>query len=1487
MGIQCRIEAMSDQLKMLSAIVDGDPETSIPEADAKNPSDGIQSNLTRKPIENNEVQINDCVEKYLVPETEVVVSSAADAGTQPCFSQKMIQNCTVQMNDQNNNNSVRFGSHVKCLSASDPNQDDSQRAGNESGFECIAGHQTANLGLQITPQVSNEIQDSLCLESEGFQSINSSQEQSGTASNNLSARAPFHLGTSQAEETLQNLPGNQIFRGPSHPLNSSHEKHEHEQLEPYDPNGNCPISSSYPPPSNKLPSPNQPPMYSLSLNVNTTSMSRSPLTSSSSEEEEEGANLYSDGDIDEVVDQDSLDGDQVGGRHSTESTSVHQWPVSEKNQYCTISSDTNSFHLSNTVQKDLKVHDLYTKTGENSTCQQDILQPPEEFSSPVTSPVVAKLQEKDTKISSISQTPLPVGNELLRTSSQTAKTLESATQLHEKQEFPSLEDRATASLGCPTSASLGCPTSASLGCPTSASLGCPTSASLGCPTSASLGCPTSASLGCSTSASLGCPTSASFGCPTSASLGCPTPPSPTPSLAPPPLPTSPPPMLESSSNGIIEILSVGTKANISPIGILHETQRLDDKERLCVNDGNIESLFNEEYEGEGKNVGPCVLMSEMRENLLSGDTEMLHVCNNEFDAASLRTFNPNADCHTSKITENTKETSCLPLASKSKLKLPSKIQNEARVMKMIPKSQNNSVLVQPNLKTQNAVAVQKSKMHKAQSTLNTKTSSKMTVTKSSSLSKRGLYVNKYFDGDKKEESSLSNNAEQNKARSHTESKIPKLSSSRESLLGEIVLAEQKLKLSIPSHSKTNSDLGTLNSKTTASSKSNPEQPTASFSSGISKSFHSANKSRCVNTNLALASDSNDRTVRNVQENHINVNGCDVLRDIQSRGTREDVNEHISTFELSNDCESSLTSSNSHVIIGTHINTPPSAPDLINSHIEQLETTVADSLTESFDPDSLMIIDESLESTSRQRKETFSSQNEFSDTALDFPVVDSELCSHPSLTSSFSSSRLSSGSLFSRSFKTYAPCGRNRNRSSSKNVSNVELVDFDMEDEFCDVSKIPRADPDGSEDVNLNCKTNQNPSLAPLSCQTGGQDEDILLGETKEISHDLQIKLQRIRNTLAQNQLTLEDFASESLRLKFYSLEKLASSLMLATLEHTEQRNVKDGDDFSENDNLTIEAVNEALLKVHNKSKSVRFDSTVGSVRVPVPDESSSSSWKQSIHVTKSQKSLPGELKKRTNSQPDGGELKSLPVTSVTKLIQSPRNEAGDSQTLAQFCDQNANETLETNKNHIVNKQALPVPKNRTVLPSACSANSFKTTPQNERQGLLEWRANDKANHTQAVNLKGDGNLTQQIHKNKLKQSSSTGKANLSQRANTKNGCANSPMCSDQRLSLGDRSHSLNGHSFEMTRSSVKPSSHQSANKLPASSGSVCYSSESFSGTWRAQPEEPKAHKVPITEKLISSIGKKTGRQKKVNIGVEADCSIVVSAHTTFREALIM
>ena len=81
-------------------------------------------------------------------------------------------------------------------------------------------------------------------------------------------------------------------------------------------------------------------------------------------------------------------------------------------------------------------------------------------------------------------------------------------------------------------------------------------------------------------------------------------------------------------------------------------------------------------------------------------------------------------------------------------------------------------------------------------------------------------------------------------------------------------------------------------------------------------------------------------------------------------------------------------------------------------------------------------------------------------------------------------------------------------------------------------------------------------------------------------------------------------------------------------------------------------------------------------------------------------------------------------------------------------------------------------------------------------------------------------------------------------------------------------------------------------KLPstASSGYISFSSESFSSNWKSPgPSSAKPSKLPLTEKIITTIGKKGGKQKKRDSDAIKDVehNIVISAHTTYREALIM
>ncbi|XP_018019265.1 uncharacterized protein LOC108675743 [Hyalella azteca] len=866
------------------------------------------------------------------------------------------------------------------------------------------------------------------------------------------------------------------------------------------------------------------------------------------------------------------------------------------------------------------------------------------------------------------------------------------------------------------------------------------------------------------------------------------PPSPTPSLPPPPLPTSPPPCLDRvSDDKIIEILSVS--GNVMAFSSGEETPDNEGNFDCLVQETRDVSPVNIESEVSAAGISSCqmkvngnITQINFSSKNSTAQRKNPHTKTNQFrDSAVTRLPNPSSASKLPSALDPNHQTS----------KLSCQVPSDTCTMTLIPKPQNIYNVKKPLPKKDNSHATSKPKVHFDP---NTESDSKKQVSRSLSLPQQGLYVNKYFDGEKSEK--LGNTSEK-RLKPCAESKIPKLSVSRESLLHTSDLEKP-----------------TKNNLHQGKTKHSPENAIRNETLTKSSTECTTVVSPILVDTIPHLDRSPNSVIESVGKNPFNLNNSPRIC-----GTRK-----LVSYDYQNECYE-----------------PASDFDA------------------SFEPDSLMIthdVTSAVSSTpchpnnaeNEGRADTnivLSSQVILNDEGMVFSEAENQDLMRGERTQApFSPSNIS---VFSRTRKTYAPCGRNRSRSSMKSVLSAdrdgdgeETTVLQQHHQGSEASLMPRTEPEGSED------TGPSPGTGPVSSKTlsylttsSGEDRErrnVPLEDDKDITRDLRIKLMRIRATLAENKLTLDDFASESLRLKFSSLDRLASSLMEATLRHPQLRYEED-EDFSDDESAAIEAVNEALLKALNKApKSVHFAPEI------VPTEGS---------ITKfSPTSLPGNSRSTR--------LSVVPERLSTHDVSSLVDESVPG---------------------LPSVKTAPLPATRKelfsneVLRGSEKGNMNHDTSSNskDKRHFLEPRSQNSKGH---------------FHENSIKPSYPMAPGN--QFANSKISQPSKALLSSGMSSVPE------AHRPSSARSPTLPGAKyngvaESDKRTLAPSGAMCYSSQNFSDTWEAMSADAKANhgsKVHMAGKIIASIGKRGGKPKK-GMENETDHKIVVSAHTNYREALIM
>ena len=528
---------------------------------------------------------------------------------------------------------------------------------------------------------------------------------------------------------------------------------------------------------------------------------------------------------------------------------------------------------------------------------------------------------------------------------------------------------------------------------------------------------------------------------------------------------------------------------------------------------------------------------------------------------------------------------------------------------------------------------------------------------------------------------------------------------------------------------------------------------------------------------------------------------------------------------------------------------------------------------------------------------------------------------------------SNGSFFGRVRKTYAPCTRNRkNRASFKN---------EMSPESGELPDSPIQDSCLGKDV---------------SYFNNGSDIDILRGssESEYGTHSVTFtrKLDSIKATLADNQLTVEDFASSSLRSKYYCLERLACSIMGKSVEHRYSADDCDYDDDSITEDVKIEAINVALVNryfVKNNDSEATLIEVLGNTQIDAIEDSNKEFISHNFEETQCKNNF-----NEPRHPPSGvhtSRPSNLSLPPLTRLP-SPENIYNGSNVRSfNSTKQSSNVSNSNRKIQLVYpiQQQKPNNNSMNITPSSTESRSHGR-PSAQASRIIPPQPTRRApeipsrihigKKTTQVNINGCPSTKEQskvIHINGENSATKcSGKSNRSSPTALRKSGINSPnnnlvgtksvparnilkpsiaslqvnkSCSsvDKKIpritntitsrSLVDSTSSIN-NGMNTPLSSTTLERKRSAGKS-TTSGYVTYSSESFSGNWKGKTavngklgkttenSDDRASKLPMTGKIISSIGKKAGRQNKRPQTHDLEHSIVVSAHTAYREALIM
>ena len=517
------------------------------------------------------------------------------------------------------------------------------------------------------------------------------------------------------------------------------------------------------------------------------------------------------------------------------------------------------------------------------------------------------------------------------------------------------------------------------------------------------------------------------------------------------------------------------------------------------------------------------------------------------------------------------------------------------------------------------------------------------------------------------------------------------------------------------------------------------------------------------------------------------------------------------------------------------------------------------------------------------------------------------------------SQASSGSFFGRVRKTYAPCTRNRKcRTSLKNG-----LEYDNR-EVTNSESI--ANQDANSIIFNGINITENSSV----------NEDATSSESRGTDTPLSNKLKIIKETLAKNQLTLEDFASSSLRCKYYCLEKLASCMMEESLEHRYttddcdyDNDADDTDDDSMMEDVKIEAINVALVNRYiietNKLDEELVEEVLGNSRIGLITDSNEPNNSCELKLT--QKSCPNATLPVLSRLPSPQNIKSLTHSKFQPLPKHSSSTGTHSNRKIQMVypirQQHTKESLSSILYADSTDEIRPIcssdrqrhsdvhqqSKNLAEMGSkiAITSKPLKHELKELKSGIstvvsinginshFPNRINVQKSHIPAEKpLMGTKSLQS---RNNLKLTSVS-----VNNATTKNSSHsfNKNLNGTNMLSKSS-SHPIGNWASSIPRLPVsnrtRPTSHVLNIKTPTHC-SVSYSSESFSGNWKSNTPmgtasrgsgtlDKPSSRLPLTEKIIS-IGKKAGRAKKREPpSAEVEHNIVVSAHTAYREALIM